>query len=258
MPYMPKIITPAKSKHKKTHALTELAPEQGGSGCLTWLGMLFKKNKNNKESDLPDIYSFGSMEFQQSMHQRGRRRALGMGYEGAQLPTDLGISLSDLSHLAMVEDEALDDINAMKSGAFADYINERQNYRLSIVDGKIIYQDKPLNTNERGRFKFVQDRNGELYGAETESNPEGIKHSSLMGDEWPVSAGTMSVSDGELIDISSSSGHFRPGQKNLNATVSFLTKRGVVIFNVSPYFGENDTRRLSISSPASFRKKFYS
>ncbi|MBH3019476.1 hypothetical protein [Serratia ureilytica] len=254
MPYMTKKTTPAKSKSKSKIAKANLSQGQGNAACFTWLSSLFKKKK---ESGLSDTYPSGRMEFQPPMHQRGRRTALGAGSNSTQVHTDLAVSLSDLSHLAMVEDEAFDDINTAKNGTFIDYINSRKNHMLSIVDGKFYYQDKPLNTNERGRFKFVQDRNGEIYGAETENDPEGIKHSSLMGNEWPVSAGTMSARDGELIDISSSSGHFRPGQKNLNATVSFLNKRGIVIYNISPFFGESDARRLSISSPASFRKKFY-
>ncbi|BEN27489.1 hypothetical protein [Serratia marcescens] len=255
MRYMTKTTTPAKSKSKKNDVKAKLSQEQGNAACFTWLSSLYKKNK---KIELSDTYPCGSMEFQPPRHQRGRRTALGAGSNRTQIHTDLAVSLSDLSHLAMVEDEALDDINSMRNGTFIDYINSRKNYMLSIVDGKIYYQDKLLNTNECGRFKFVQDRNGEIYGAETENDPEGIKHSSLMGNEWPVSAGTMSANDGELNDISNSSGHFRPGQTNLNATVSFLKKRDVVIYNVSPFFGGNNVRRLSISSPVSFRKKFYS
>jgi len=78
-----------------------------------------------------------------------------------------------------------------------------------------------------------------------------------MGEKWPVSAGIISASDGELINLSSSSGYFRPGKTNLNATVSFLKKRGVIIYNISPFFGGKNTKRLSISSLTSFRKKYY-
>ncbi|MEL5663320.1 hypothetical protein PTT73_17505 [Serratia ureilytica] len=111
MSYMTKKTTPAKSKSKSKIAKANLSQGQGNAACFTWLSSIFKKKK---ESGLSDTYSSGRMEFQPPMHQRGRRTALGAGSNSTQVHTDLAVSLSDLSHLAMVEDEAFDDINTAK------------------------------------------------------------------------------------------------------------------------------------------------
>lgn len=75
--------------------------------------------------------------------------------------------------------------------SFFDLTTVRGLHRITIVNGQLIYKGFPLTTKESGRFKFIQDKNGDLFGGESSDDPDGIKHSSILGSDWPTSAGTI-------------------------------------------------------------------
>ncbi|WP_217694429.1 hypothetical protein, partial [Yersinia enterocolitica] len=62
----------------------------------------------------------------------------------------------------MVKQEALEDKCHNKRGKFLDLTTVRGLYSITIVNGKLIYKGFPLTTKESGRFKFIQDKSGDL------------------------------------------------------------------------------------------------
>ncbi len=242
-------------QQKQVNGRTVSPMKTGGSACFSWLFSFFKRTGSaqavgNVSRGCDNAENMAAI----TPVPRRRRKALGgMDTDTVGLGIDVAQSLCDLRELCVVEEEAIEDINALKGGFFSDYIKSRQDYALSIKKGRLYYQGELFNTRENGRFKFVQDRNGDIYGAETSADPDGIKHSSLIGREWPVSAGTMSARNGMLLSISSASGHFRPPRVHLDATVNYLKKKGVKIDEVCPFFGEDNVKRLNLRSPACLR-----
>jgi hypothetical protein len=212
-------------------------------------------------------------------YQRTRRRAVGIPEDDSPLPATtllarrrLAVGVADTERsqgintlavkrppaLLMVKEEAKDDQRQVKQKNFVNLQDERDKYEITIRNGKLFYKEQLLDTKENGRFKFIQDHNGALYGAETSDNPEGIKHSSLLGDEWPVSAGTISASEGEVIQLTSSSGHFRPGSEHLDFTKNYMQLNGVSILQVNPFFGDGKKTRRVNRSVASYKAKYMS
>lgn len=167
-------------------------------------------------------------------------------------PADLKLA----KPLKLVKEEALEDIKAMKDRIFRDLYMTRHNYEITISDGLLYNNCKPLSTREGGRFKFIQDRDGTIFGIETKDDSEGVKHSSLMGEDWPISAGTISATNGRIDNISNASGHFRPTRQHLELTVSFLKSKGVSVERQSPYFGEDKSKRLNTLSAKDFRRRY--
>lgn len=161
-----------------------------------------------------------------------------------------------LPPLRMVKQEALEDKCHNKRGKFFDLTTVRGLHRITIVNGKLIYKGFPLTTKESGRFKFIQDKNGDLFGVESSDNPDGVKHSSILGSDWPISAGTICATDGIVQMLSGSSGHFRPSVEHLNYTANYLRLNGVLVIDVVPFWGsENKSLRVS-RDVISFRKKY--
>ncbi|OWF75571.1 hypothetical protein B4907_21295 [Yersinia kristensenii] len=156
----------------------------------------------------------------------------------------------------MVKQEALEDKCHNKRGKFLNLTTVRGPYRITIVNGKLIYKGFPLTTKESGRFKFIQDKSGDLFGAESSDDPDGIKHSSILGWDWPISAGTISATDGIVHMLSSSSGHFRPSIGHLNYTANYLRLNGVLVVDVVPFW-DNENKFLRVNKDViSFRKKY--
>ncbi|MFQ6249405.1 hypothetical protein ACLMPM_24290 [Yersinia enterocolitica] len=79
-----------------------------------------------------------------------------------------------LPPLRMVKQEALEDKCHNKRGKFFDLTTVRGRHRITIVNGKLIYKGFTLTTKESGRFKFIQDKNGDLFGVESSDNPDGL------------------------------------------------------------------------------------
>ena len=120
------------------------------------------------------------------------------------------------------------------------------NYEITVQNGKLMYQGKILDTQEleeihckdiieesnkpnKLRFMFLLHPNGRLYGALERQNSKQYKHSSLLGEEWPLMAGKMRTnSKGELDVITIKSGHFVPDQEGyLYLMRDYLEARGV-------------------------------
>lgn len=158
--------------------------------------------------------------------------------------------------LPIVKEEALEDKQQAAQSKFVNLMSIREEHRITVQSGKLIYKNQPLTTSESGRFKFIQDDNSALYGVEASDDPEGIKHSSLLGSNWPISAGTISAHDGEIIQLTSSSGHFRPSKEHLDFTENYLRSEGVNILQVSHFFGKSKKTRRVKRSVASYVSKY--
>lgn len=189
---------------------------------------------------------------------RGRRLAVGIA---SPLPgsgnLNTAVSMPKRpGYLKMVKEEALEDKLQIKNKKFVNLQNKREQYKVNILDGKLFYRDELLTTKESGRFKFIQDENDSIYGVETSDDPEGIKHSSLLGESWPISAGTLSVHEGDVIQLTSSSGHFRPANENMEYTKSYLEIKGVSVMSASPFFGEGKKTQRVKKDVQSYKRKY--
>ncbi|HAU3224737.1 TPA: hypothetical protein JDH29_004208 [Salmonella enterica subsp. houtenae] len=149
------------------------------------------------------------------------------------------------SPLVMIAAKADEDVEKAKRDMFVNYQSRRNNFELTVHNNKVCYQNAPLTTNKKGNFKFIQNESGKLYGVETMSNPSGIKHSSLLGKNWPISAGTIDAENGVITKITNASGHFHPGKVNLEYTKNFLVQSGVKVREVEVYPIPANSRRFA-------------
>ncbi|EPF0315288.1 RHS repeat-associated core domain-containing protein [Enterobacter chuandaensis] len=189
---------------------------------------------------------------------RGRRLAVGIEHPSAN-SGNLNPIVSMLKrpgNLKMVKEEALEDKLQIINNKFVNLQNKRDEYQINILNGRLFYKGNLLTTKESGRFKFIQDDNNSIYGVEASDDPEGIKHSSLLGDSWPISAGTLSVHEGEVIQLTSSSGHFRPTKVHMEYTKTYLEKNGVNVMSASPFFGEGKKTQRVKRSVQSYKAKY--
>jgi hypothetical protein len=115
------------------------------------------------------------------------------------------------------------------------YLDEaaREPYRVFVRDGKLVDGDgRPLNPdgtlgpNGNDTAIWVMDAAGNLYvGFEQR---KGVFHHSSFLAGGPVSAaGELVVIDGELIEISNRSGHYRPPPFTLDQTIEHLEGLGL-------------------------------
>ena len=111
---------------------------------------------------------------------------------------------------------------------------ERQAYEVTVKDGRLIGADgQPFDTRDAtvsgektGSAIFVMDHDGKLYL----SNKAGIadfQHTSFLAGQPVAAAGTIRVENGEIKEITRSSGHYRPGPEFLDQAVAELHARGV-------------------------------
>jgi hypothetical protein len=111
---------------------------------------------------------------------------------------------------------------------------ERQAYEVTVKDGRLHGADgQPFDTRDAtvsgektGSAIFVMDHDGKLYL----SNKAGIadfQHTSFLAGQPVAAAGTIRVENGEIKEITRSSGHYRPGPEFLDQAVAELHARGV-------------------------------
>lgn len=111
---------------------------------------------------------------------------------------------------------------------------ERQAFEVTVKDGKLHGADgQPFDTRNAtasgeatGRAIYVMDHEGKLYM----SNKAGIadfQHTSFLAGQPVAAAGTIRVEDGQVKEITRSSGHYRPAEEFLDQAVAELHARGV-------------------------------
>ncbi|MDP1835504.1 MAG: hypothetical protein Q8K75_06190 [Chlamydiales bacterium] len=114
----------------------------------------------------------------------------------------------------------------------------RDNYALSIVDGKFASKDGGLFStkwysslfNGFGHAIYVLGPDGVFYAAH--HNEGSFHHTSFFDGGMLIGAGDMSVKDGILSSISNCSGHYRPGKESMLDVLEFLRCKGVDLTNV--------------------------
>jgi len=111
---------------------------------------------------------------------------------------------------------------------------ERQAFKVTVQDGKLLGADgQPFDTRDAtvsgektGSAIYVMDHDGNLYL----SNQAGIadfQHTSFLAGQPVAAAGTIRVENGEVKEITRSSGHYRPGEEFLDQAVAELHAKGV-------------------------------
>ncbi|WJM95389.1 hypothetical protein QEP73_17685 [Pseudomonas defluvii] len=189
---------------------------------------------------------------------QNKRGAIGADLYRTDSTERIPIPLSALSPLRMVKQEALEDMLQNKNRKFLNLAAVRDQYRITIINGRLYYKNFPLTTRGDGRFKFIQDQSGDMFGVETVDDPDGIKHSSLLGSAWPISAGTIVATNGIVQVLSGSSGHFQPSISHLAYTENYLRQNDVLVVQFLPFWTtENKSRRVK-RDVASYMKKYMS
>ncbi|VUS55795.1 hypothetical protein SB6415_00042 [Klebsiella pasteurii] len=155
--------------------------------------------------------------------------------------------------LSVLKMKATEDAKA--AARFEDYHDVRHHFRIDIHEGKLWHAGSLLTTSEDGGFKFIQDEDGSLYGVESYEHSDFPKHTSLLGESWPISAGTMIVDRGRVIKISNGSGHFHPAKKNLEYTKKFLENSGVKVRGDDLFQTEGNPERLK-ETVSQYRAKY--
>lgn len=128
-----------------------------------------------------------------------------------------------------------------KAISYFDSPEDRMRNRLVMSDGRLL----DANGNSLGdrHLIFVVDRNGNLYA--TESRPEVIHHSSLLGGEPVSMAGELLFRNGKLSEISSQSGHYRPSEAAFNAFLKRLAGTGMDLEGVGAYHVQVTTNAIN-------------
>jgi hypothetical protein len=108
--------------------------------------------------------------------------------------------------------------------------SEREESRVYTEGGKLVDSNGvPLYT---GTYIFVVDQQGRLIA----SPPvEGRIHHSSLGAGKPVlTAGTIKVVDGQIMQLSNQSGHYRPSTESFEHFVVALEHEGVILDRANP------------------------
>ena len=122
-------------------------------------------------------------------------------------------------------------------GTVVTYLDEAQraSHVLRVKDGKLVDADgKALDpqigaegSDQRSGFAiYVMLGDGTVY-VSFDHNQGSFHHSSLVAGAPVAGAGDMTVIDGELLELSNSSGHYRPPAESLTNVVTRLTELGI-------------------------------
>ena len=140
-------------------------------------------------------------------------------------------SISSGYELPVVTDKFVFDQQLIRSASFHNFGAARNSFEVTVSDsGQLLFQNKPLSTGLQ-EFDWIMDADKRMYGFFKQSGNffgegAGSYHSSLLGDEWPVCAGTIKTDiNGKIISISNKSGHFAPEADNLKYAVNILTEK---------------------------------
>ena len=131
--------------------------------------------------------------------------------------------------------------DAAKSTAYYSQ-EERESLRVNLNDGKLFDNAmKPIDTmNCRGYEEpevsdcvMAKDKSLYCYDTSTAIHKAGSRHhSGILSGQPVLFAGEIGVKNGEIIKITTRSGHYRPTEKNLRDFLSVLKESGVNLNNV--------------------------
>jgi hypothetical protein len=126
--------------------------------------------------------------------------------------------------------------HGMVFGQKVPYLSEteRASFKISVKDGLLMGADgAPVDTRQAtasgettGRAIYVMDHAGEMYLA-NESGLAEFQHTSFLAGQPVAAAGTIRVEDGQVKEITRSSGHYRPAPEFLDQAVAELHAKGV-------------------------------
>ncbi|MHC4836986.1 MAG: hypothetical protein ACYTF3_02200 [Planctomycetota bacterium] len=115
---------------------------------------------------------------------------------------------------------------------------ERAKLRVSVKDGRLVYPDgtvldPQLDAHpERGGFgTYVMAPDGAIY-VTFDFEQGAFHHSSLLAGAPVAAAGEMTIIDGEIIDVSNSSGHYKPPPRCIDQVLTELDRLGYDTTNV--------------------------
>lgn len=135
-----------------------------------------------------------------------------------------------------LEKEVIDSYLRYDNQKAIQYIKderERVNYQLFIRNGLIYNSRGQLFHTDGKRALFVMDKEGQIYG-KINRNPgilQNFHHTSFLAGSPAASAGEITVDTGKLIEITDSSGHYRPSLDYFLQFFEELMKQGMVINN---------------------------
>ncbi len=113
--------------------------------------------------------------------------------------------------------------------------SERAQYEVTFQDGKLFYQNKPLVTAELSSGSlpiFVISPEGKMYVAVPKVGE--FHHSSFLGGASVRGAGEIETDhEGRLIKITTKSGHYKPGKKQLLNTIKFFSSKEISLDAIS-------------------------
>ncbi len=92
--------------------------------------------------------------------------------------------------------------------------------------------DESGNEERSGFAIYVMTGDGTVY-VSFDHKQGSFHHSSLVGGAPTACAGDMTVVEGELLELSNSSGHYRPPAKCLDAVSTVLTEKGLDMSKVT-------------------------
>ena len=88
-----------------------------------------------------------------------------------------------------------------------------------------------VHPSRDGLAIFVMDRQRDIY-VSFDHQQNRFHHSSILAGKPVLAAGDMTILDGKLLEISNSSGHYRPPARSLKVVIDRLTELGVDMTSV--------------------------
>ncbi|KTC81523.1 hypothetical protein [Legionella brunensis] len=110
---------------------------------------------------------------------------------------------------------------------YVTYVENPKKYKLDFGDGLFYFAGHPIDTKnsdgvatERGTVIFAASKDGSIYTNNPSSSLDIIfHHSAFLQGKSALCAGTLKFKEGKLVEITVSSGHYKPTRANL---VNFL------------------------------------
>lgn len=103
--------------------------------------------------------------------------------------------------------------------------DERDQYRVDIVDGRLFEGGEPVSTSEDGWIFVLRD--DVIYARSKKTDAPRFHHSSFFGGECVAAAGMFVAENGNLTRVYPHSGHYRPTDDHLLYLLQFLDQQGV-------------------------------
>lgn len=83
----------------------------------------------------------------------------------------------------------------------------------------------------QGDFKWVMQKNGQVYISEKANNLLNEEHLRLTSQEWPICAGELTIKKGSITIINNASDFFKPSEHSFKQALRSLRRQG---FSMDP------------------------